>query len=438
MSELLALLEDREVGVVRQTRGRLTFTYAESWRAAPNAFPVSLSMPLTASEHPHAAIDAFLWGLLPDNEFVLRRWSQRFHVSPRSAFALIGEVGEDCAGAIRFARPERRDAMAERTEWSDIAWLTEADVANRLRDLRLDASAWRLPRDAGQFSLAGAQPKTALFFDGQRWGVPSGRLPTTHILKPPAGNLDGHAENEHLCLALARALGFPAVRSEVCRFEDETAIVVERYDRVHVASRLEAPLVTRVHQEDFCQALGLHPSRKYQNDGGPGPTDIVNLLRAQSTEARRSECGASPESGDDAAVFLDALILNWLIGGTDAHAKNYAILLGGGGAVRLAPLYDLASALAYPDMDPAKARLAMRIGGEYRMRNIGMARWRKLAAEVKTDEDALIDRIRAMAGELPDRLADEIRRLSAAGITHPVIDTLAHALPRRAAGVTHL
>ena len=104
-----------------------------------------------------------------------------------------------------------------------------------------------MPHDTGQFSLAGAQPKTALLFDGQRWGVPGGRTPTTHILKPPIRGLDGHAENEHLCLALARALGLPAAHSEVRRFGDETAIVVERYERTRRPGSIR-----RLHQEDMC------------------------------------------------------------------------------------------------------------------------------------------------------------------------------------------
>jgi serine/threonine-protein kinase HipA len=483
MSEILALLENREVGTVRQLRGRLSFTYSDSWRAAPGAYPLSLSMPLAAAEHPHAAIDAFLWGLLPDNEFVLRRWAQRYHVSPRSAFALIAEVGEDCAGAVQFARPERRDALLGGQPGS-ITWLTESDVADRLRGLQADASAWRAPQDTGQFSLAGAQPKTALFFDGQRWGVPSGREPTTHIIKPQTGEFDGHVENEHLCLALARALGLPTARSEVRHFEDVTTIVVERYDRVPVATLVSARAALaaakateaamhaasgepasgvmaaraaadaaeasasanalaefsrttatyRVHQEDFCQALSVHPSLKYQNDGGPGPREIIGVLRAHAASTRRPGARNSLMMYDeDAATFLDALILNWLIGGTDAHAKNYSILIGGGGLVRLAPLYDLASIFAYANVDPDKAKLAMTIGDEYRLRDIGISQWRKLAVDLRRDADSFVDRIRTMAAELPDRLADEVRRLSATGVTHRVIETLAHELPRRAA-----
>ena len=414
MSELLALLDGREVGTVRHERGRLSFVYADAWRSAPGAYPLSLSMPLAAAKHPHAAIAPFFWGLLPDNEFVLTRWAQRFHVSARNAFALMSHVGEDCAGAVQFVAPERRDELVSAPP-AETEWLTEADVAGRLRALQADASAWRAPRDAGQFSLAGAQPKTALLFDGQRWGVPSGRTPTTHILKPPTGGLDGHAENEHLCLALARALGLPTANSQVRQFENVTAIVVERYDRVRVA----ATRIRRVHQEDFCQALRVHPSLKYQNEGGPGPKQIIGLLRANAQE-------------DDISAFLGALILNWLIGGTDAHGKNYSILIGAGGLVRLAPLYDVASILAYPDFDLKKAKLAMKIGGEYRLRDIGFSEWRKCAADVRVDGDALVGRARDMAAELPDRLADEVRNLRDAGLAHAIIPTLADVLSKRA------
>ena len=478
MTELLALLDGREVGMVRQTRGRLNFVYADAWRSAPGAYPLSLSMPLAAAEHPHAAIEPFLWGLLPDNDFVLTRWAQRFHVSPRNAFALIAHVGEDCAGAVQFVDPERRQEFIT-SKPSDIEWLTDADVASRLRALQTDASAGRAPHDTGQFSLAGAQPKTALLFDGQRWGVPSGREPTTHILKPPTGGFDGHAENEHLCLALARALGLPAARSEVRQFEDVAAIVVERYDRVRIAdlaaaqaaravakaaeaaiaptaraaveaadaaasaqslSELAKTTYTyRVHQEDFCQALRVHPSRKYQNDGGPGPKQIIDLLRANASGAQRSKGhGALTTYDEDVSTFLDALILNWLIGGTDAHAKNYSILIGGGGLIRLAPLYDIVSIFGYPDVVPEKARLAMKVGDQYRIRDVGFPQWRKLAADVGVDGDALVDRAHAMAAELPDRLADEVRKLRDAGLSHAVIGTLANILSTRATRVANM
>jgi len=419
VNALIALLNEREMGTVRQDRGRLSFEYADSWRGAPDAYPLSLSMPLAAAKHGHASVAPFLWGLLPDSEPILSQWGRRFQVSPRNPFSLIAHVGEDCAGAVQFVRPERLEGFLSAPR-GDIEWLTEADVANRLRGLQADASAWRAPQDTGQFSLAGAQPKTALTFDGQRWGVPSGREPTTHILKPATNGLDGHVQNEHLCLSLARALGLPAARSEVLTFEDVTTISVTRYDRIRPPG---ATLTHRVHQEDFCQALRVHPAIKYQNEGGPGPKAIVDLLRANVSGQR---------SDRDVETFLDALILNWLIGGTDGHAKNYSILIGANGLIRLAPLYDIASILAYPDVDPRKAKLAMKIGDTYRMHEIGLPEWRDLAALVRTDADALIARVRAMAAELPDRLADEVRTMREQGCGHPTIDRLADVLTERA------
>lgn len=223
----------------------------------------------------------------------------------------------------------------------------------------------RLPRDAGQFSLAG-EPKTALLYENGRWGVPSGRMPTTHILKPPTGDYDGHAENQHVCMQLAAALGLATAGSQVLRFEDQVAIVVARYDR----QRTDAGIV-RVHQEDMCQALGILPTAKYENEGGRG-------ARAD----RRSHQNILHSGGGDALAF------NWLIGGTDAHAKNYSMLIGAHGRARLAPLYDIASILPY-DFDPQKIRSAMKIGAEYRIRDIGPYRWRRLATDLRLDADAV-------------------------------------------------
>jgi serine/threonine-protein kinase HipA len=330
--ELVALLDGKEVGRVhRDAHGRLTFAYDDTWRKAADAYPLSLSMPLGAQEHRRSVIEAFLWGLLPDNELVLSRWAAKFHVSPRNVFALISHVGEDCAGAVQFVMPDRLSAIRSGKE-DKVEWLEEADVAKRLQTLRADHAAWRLPRDTGQFSLAGAQPKTALLFQNGRWGIPSGRLPTTHILKPPTGHFDGHAENEHICLMLARNLGLPTAQSKVMRFKDEIAIVIERYDRQQKGND-----IVRVHQEDMCQAFGIMPTKKYQNEGGPSAFNIAELLRTYSTDRQ-----------EDLDTFIAALAFNWLIAGTDAHAKNFSLLISSR-RVRLAPLYDVASILPYDE-----------------------------------------------------------------------------------------
>ena len=421
-NQLIALLDGREVGIVHYKDSRLSFAYSDTWRNDPNAYPLSLSMPLGSATHRHARIEAFLWGLLPDSDRVLQNWGKRFQVPPKNVFRLITHVGEDCAGAVQFVTPERLETMVAEPTAREIQWLSKGDVAERLRTLRADHSAWRTASDTGQFSLAGAEPKTALLFERRRWGVPSGRIPTTHILKPPTGEWDGHAENAHCSLQLARAMGLIVPNSSVLRFQEEIAIVVERYDRARAGSRW-----LRIHQEDMCQALGLHPTRKYENDGGPGVQTIVALLREQSS---------SPD--EDVQSFLDAVAFNWLIAGTDAHAKNYSLLLGENGVVRLAPFYDLASILPYPAVDLSKVKLAMKIGGEYRLRNIGLRHWQRLAAELRLDDANLIGRIRTMAQAIPDQATTTQAQIEGEGLSHMTITRLCRRLKTRAVACQRL
>jgi len=387
---LLVILDDVVAGTLtRLSGGRLRFDYDASYQERSGPTPLSLSMPAQVRSHPDQQINPWLWGLLPDNEQVLRRWGREFHVSASSAFSLLATpIGEDCAGAVRFAPPDELERMLGRT--GEVTWLTEDDVASRLRELREDSTAWLGRTFTGQFSLAGAQAKTALLFDGSRWGVPSGPIPTTHILKPAIAGLDDHDLNEHLCLDAARRAGLIAARSTIGRFADETAVVITRYDRIRDAEKR----IARVHQEDLCQALGVPPGGKYQNEGGPTPARIARLFRDAMT----------PQAGEEAVRrFADALIWNWLIAGTDAHAKNYSVLLAGN-QVRLAPLYDIASALPYGTHE-RKLRLAMKIGSSYDV-FLQRSRWPDAARDLGLDADALVERARELARITPDAFAD--------------------------------
>ena len=413
--ELIACLEGEEMGrVVQSVQGQLQFTYSERWLESDSAYPLSLSMPLQREPHPHRRIDTFLWGLLPDNASILDSWGRRFHASPRNAFALISHVGEDCAGAVQFLSPEHLDRSLEKRR-DGVAWLSDSEVGQRLRQLRSDNAAWRLARDEGQFSLAGAQPKTALLRENGRWGVPSGRIPTTHILKPPNARLDGFPENEHICMRLAQSLGLPVAESRVMQFDDEVAIVISRYDRLRTRTGWQ-----RVHQEDLCQAMGVPPEKTYQNDGGPGARAILDLIRVYSNEAAQDE-----------ETFIDALALSWLIAATDAHAKNYSILITAGQRVRLAPLYDIASVLPYAEFDVNRVKLAMKIGDKYRIQQIGLREWGKLAAELRLEFDALVSRLARMAEEIPDHLTDIGREARDAGLERAIVDRLIARLSDR-------
>lgn len=413
---LLVLLDEVVAGTLyRLAGGRLRFDYADAYRETPGSTPLSLSMPLQVRSHTERTVTPWLWGLLPDNDAVLARWARHFHVSRSSPFSLLAtQIGEDCAGAVRFVSLEAIDGVLTRA--GGVTWLTEDEVAARLRDLRDDSTSWLGRSFTGQFSLAGAQAKTALLFQDGRWGVPYGSSATTHILKPAVAGLDDHDLNEHLCLDAARRVGLITVRTTVLQFAGESAIVVERYDR-----RAVGDAIIRVHQEDLCQALGVAPARKYQNEGGPGPRDVVALLRS----------AMAPRAAEDAVSrFVDALIWNWLIAGTDAHAKNYSLLLAGD-QVRLAPLYDIASALPY-DTHERKLRFAMKIGGDYRVAT-DSNRWPEAARELGLDVNALVGRVRELADLAPDAFADAARAGEVAALGRPLATRLVDLVVARSA-----
>jgi serine/threonine-protein kinase HipA len=366
-------------------RRSIRFTYDPDYAAGPASTPLSVSMPLRLSPYLHATVHPYLWGLLPDNDRVLERWAREFGCSASDVMGLLRGVGGDVAGAARYVA---QDATPEGSRPGGVEWLSDADVARFLRDLRRDPSTWR-PHPEGRWSLAGAQAKIALHYDraGDRWGIPAGAAPTTHIVKPAIGGLDDFDINEHLCLNAARHAGLIAATTSIRTFDDERALVVERYDRVVD----DAGAVVRVHQEDLCQALGVHPDRKYEVDGGPGAEQLGRLVREVS--------GAR-----DATRFFDALVYHWLVLATDGHAKNFSLLLSGH-QVRLAPLYDVASALPHLD-HPRKARLAQKIGGEYRPASIGRRHWERLARSLGLGADDAHERIVALADRLPDAFAD--------------------------------
>jgi serine/threonine-protein kinase HipA len=295
-----------------------------------------------------------------------------------------------------------------------VDWMSDDELAERLRQLREDIAAVRRPGDIGKMSLPGAQAKTAFYWDEskKRWGVPGGRTPTTHIIKPCIPGFDGLVENEHMCQDIAARLGIPAARSRVLQL-DQSYIVVERYDRL--PPRPGTPFVRRIHQEDVCQALGLMPGKKYQEEGGPGIATIVTLIRRVS---------ADPQT--DVDRFLQANMFNWLIGGTDAHAKNYSLLIGAADEVRLAPLYDTSSQLPYRDL--VAQRLSMKIGDHYDIARVSVSDWRKVARACAVPEDHVLGMLAEIARALPDHIAGARDQAVRQGLDKAVVVPLAKQL----------
>lgn len=371
---------------------RATFAYNDAYRDAPDPTPLSLSMPLTAARHRGEAVTNYWWGLLPDNDAVLERWARQFRVSLASPMGLLRNVGAELPGAVSVLETEARPQAPS----SKTTWITEADVEELLAEVRADGTAWL--GAGGRWSLAGAQAKLALVERDGRWGIPSGVLATNRVLKPAIPGLVAHDLNEHLCLATARRLGLRAVRSRLITFGSERAIVIDRFDRRADARGRNQ---IRFHQEDLGQALGVHPSSKYQSDGGPPPIDIVRMFR---------EHAIAGDDPSDVDRFVDALMYNWLMAVPDAHAKNYSVLLHGG-SVRLAPLYDIASVLPYEDTHVPKAKLAMKIGGSYRVTSIGLGARRRFATDASLEVERVVDRARFLCDNAPAALSDAVAAL---------------------------
>lgn len=414
----MVCLEEQVAGVLEASGSRTHFTYSDPWLSRRGAYPLSQSLPLRPGPHTGAPLVNFLWGLLPDNERTLDAWGRQFQVSARNPAALLAYVGEDCAGAVQFVRKERlHEVLATQNRAAGIEWLDDAELEHRIRHLSQDASATRESAAEGQFSLSGAQAKTALHFDRQRkrWGIPQGRTPTTHILKPVSNDFDGFAENEHFCLALARRIGLAAANTEWQSIGGIPTLIAERYDRVQLAGRWH-----RIHQEDCCQALGIHPGSKYENEGGPGFAQIMSLLEG------------SDEPSADRDRLMKTACLIFLLAATDAHSKNFSLLYSRGTdrpSMRLAPLYDVASAWPYPRrIPPQKMKLAMRVGRHYRIREIQPRHFEELAKACRYPADALIATLRDLCGQLPDEGLALLKEVEITGMARDVLAKLLDGL----------
>jgi serine/threonine-protein kinase HipA len=391
--ELTVLIDGNPIGsLIQDQRGHLHFTYEDAYRKLATAVPLSLSMPLSAAEHGDKAVRPFLWGLLPESDDTLAQWGKRYGVSPRNPFALLSQIGEDLQGAIQLVPPERVVDLKKR---EGITFLSREALGRSFAELIRDPGATQFAEGGGRFSLAGAQRKKALYLVNGKWYEPRGRTPTTHILKPPIPGLAGQIKNEMFCVRLAPRLGLPAPSCWMEVFGDIHVVVIERYDRRRLSGRKVVPIdrsggeVHRIHQEDCCQAVKVDPRNKYQSDGGPGMRAIMELL---SGSGRPSE---------DRDRFMRACAYNYVIRGSDAHAKNYGLLLSARGRFRLAPLYDIASWLPY-SKNRKEDRLAMSVDGNYHFDRIRPSHWGAEARKCGYDAARAVAHVRDILARLPE------------------------------------
>ncbi|MEJ8822967.1 type II toxin-antitoxin system HipA family toxin [Variovorax humicola] len=411
--ELDVWMNGEYVGAWYWTRtGVPALRYDDAWLRSPNVRALSLSLPIPAGtkELRGPAVESYFDNLLPDSDRIRERLRRRFRAASVEAADLLAAIGRDCVGAVQLLPAGQAPEPFDRI---DSEPLTEAQVAQALRNVTADPVLGQTAGDEGDFriSIAGAQEKTALLRIGDGWHRPHGATPTTHILKLPLGlvgnmraNMSDSVENEWLCARVMAALGFEVARTEMGRFGDQKALVVERFDRRWMDN---GRWIARLPQEDFCQATATPARLKYESDGGPGMQDCLSLL------------AASDDARADRRRFVLTQLAFWLLAATDGHAKNFSVFLKRGGGYAMTPLYDVLS--AWPIIGKGasqvpfqKARLAMALRSKnvhYALAAIQARHWQALAMQSGVDD--AFEKMLGLVRNAPEALLKVERELPA-------------------------
>jgi serine/threonine-protein kinase HipA len=407
-------------------RGGDSFQYDPAWVADASGRVLSLSLPFVPGNLPHRGdvVGNFFDNLLPDSDGIRRRLRSKFATGSTGAFDLLAAIGQDCVGAVQLL-PEGE--VPKGVHKIDAEPLTE-EAVERAIDAAISGTRVLGNNDDEDFriSIAGAQEKTALLFHRGRWCIPRGATPTTHMMKLPLGlignlraDMKDSIENEWLSLRLMHAFGLDVPQVEIAQFGSRKVLVVPRFDRALQSDGW----IARLPQEDFCQALGLPSSLKYESDGGPGMREILRVLDHSSRATA------------DKTAFVRAQIAFWMLAATDGHAKNFSLFHERGGTYRLTPFYDVLS--AWPiigrgpnQLDERKVKLAMAVrdkNAHWKLNEIKPRHWDAVAklagigdarAIIANFVDKAPSAVSAAADSLPhgfpgyvaDRVFDGVRR----------------------------
>ena len=409
---LNAWMNGELVGTWTVERSTHAFTYTTSWIASPKARSLSLSLPITASRQVRGeAVAHYFDNLLPDNDRIRDRLSRRFRTKGTDAFSLLEAIGRDCVGAVQLL-----PLNTEPVGWDRID-------GEPLRNKQIEAILRAVPADTGpgapqpdddlfRISIAGAQEKTAFTRVKGRWYRPHAATPTTHIFKLPLGlvggsrrvDLSDSVQNEWVCAQIVSQLGLPVAPTTMARFGDEEVLIVERFDRAWMDG---GTWIARLPQEDFCQALGVPPRRKYEVDGGPSMAKCLQLL------------SGSADPQQDTLAFQLTQLAFWLMAATDGHAKNYSIFLQPGDSYVMTPLYDILSMWPYFGVGPnrfarkqAGLAMALRAKNAHRkLETIQPRHWHALA--MKHGGPAVWNAMQALVARVEPALAAVESGLSA-------------------------
>lgn len=394
-NQLSIRLHGEPVGVLEQTStGKKSFTYDK------NAFmAISMSIPIREESYSEEICEAYFGGLLPESDTAKQLIGRRYGISPTNSFSLLRAIGYDCAGAISCHAIDD-PVEIQRSVPLTGKIITEDELYTHIKELPkkplfMDVEGLRL-------SLAGVQDKAAICLIDNQIALPEGGCPTTHILKPASTHFDGIAENEYFIMKIAKRIGLSVPEVQLKKIKDVTFLLIERYDR-----QIKNNSIERIHQEDFCQALGVLTSRKYQNEGGPGFEDCFDLLNNVTQPAI------------DRNRLATAVVFNYLIGNMDAHGKNFSLLHNSTSSIRLAPFYDIVCTRAYQNLT---SKMAMKIDSKYDADLVLPRHWEQLSENINYRYLALANLIETLGNQIKQAAIDEKNELAIKGIDHPIID----------------
>ena len=397
----------QSVGQLIQADGRLSFSYSPRWLQSPSAQPLSRSLPLRPESFDDKATRPFFAGLLPEGD-KRKLVAMALQVSPQNDYALLNGIGGECAGAVTLLEPGQQPTGLTSEQY--VRWLDDGELIAILDELP------RRPMLAGKdglrLSLAGAQDKLPVVFVNGHIGLPKQNTPSSHILKPAISAVEGSVYNEGFCMALAMRLKLSVASTSIRRVADRVYLLVERYDRL----RQPDGSLQRLHQEDFCQALGVAPEYKYQNEGGPDLTQCFDLIRK-----------ATRPSAPQVLRLLDYVIFNALIGNHDAHAKNFSLIYTRRGTV-LAPLYDTLSTAVYANLTD---KMAMKIGSKYKFTEVQKQHWEQFAQAAGLSPVQVKKRILTLASLLPSEAVSLRHELTTQDLNHDILSEIVGIIERR-------
>jgi serine/threonine-protein kinase HipA len=410
VAEIAVYYENRRVGTIAVHADGPSFTYAPVWLSTRGAFPLSLLMPLSPRRVPPKLFLPWAANLLPEST-QLRAIGLQLGAAPEDVIGILTELGRDTAGALSIGKP----GTTSTADWRPVP--TDKALEKILEEL--PSKPFLVGEDGVSMSLAGVQTKLGVAIDAKdRICVPINGAPSTWILKPDAERLFGGVQNEALCLVLAKRLGLNAPEVTTGKAGKRTYLMVKRYDRVEQEGRWR-----RLHQEDFCQALGKPPSAKYESNqtGIPGPTlaEIFAVTR-------------NAMQAPDVVNLLDYVVFNVLACNTDAHAKNYSMMISGKG-FKLAPIYDVMCGLAW---EHVTRNMAQKIAGKTRGEHLKRRHWQRFASDVGLNAPRLIARVEDLAkGALAEakNAAADVAAMPAGA--HPLMAQVTQAIEGRARAI---